>query len=80
MRQSLPTARVIYCGDGHNDLCPALSLGPGDVVLARQGHALERLIAGRAAAGGGEQRVLATVRVWSSHDELFKLAQEAAAM
>ena len=28
--------RTIYCGDGANDLCPALRLGPQDVVLARK--------------------------------------------
>ena len=26
----------MYCGDGANDLCPALALAPGDVVLARK--------------------------------------------
>ena len=36
LRAALPYQRVIYCGDGANDLCPALALSPSDVVLARQ--------------------------------------------
>ena len=36
LRAALPYQRVIYCGDGANDLCPALALSSSDVVLARQ--------------------------------------------
>lgn len=34
--QGLPYKRVIYCGDGANDLCPALALREQDVLLARR--------------------------------------------
>jgi RNA polymerase II subunit A small phosphatase-like protein len=49
--------RIVYVGDGANDLCPALCLGADDVVLARAGHPLAALIAEMnttaAAASGG---------------------------
>ncbi len=32
----LPYKRIVYCGDGANDLCPALALGEQDVLLARR--------------------------------------------
>ena len=36
LRAATPYQRIVYCGDGANDLCPALALAPGDVVLARK--------------------------------------------
>ena len=43
---------LVYAGDGENDLCPALGLGPGDALLVRTGRGLERLLLERAAAAG----------------------------
>jgi hypothetical protein len=77
MRAAAPRRKVVYAGDGANDLCPALCLGPDDVVLARSGHPLEQLIAHRAKGGGG-RRVVAQVRIWHTHDELARLVQEVA--
>lgn len=79
MRAAAPRRKVVYAGDGANDLCPALCLGPDDVVLARSGHPLELLIAERAKGGGGDRRrVVAQVRIWRTHDELARLVQEVA--
>ena len=36
LRVATPYQHIVYCGDGANDLCPALALGPTDVVLARK--------------------------------------------
>ena len=36
LRAATPYQHIVYCGDGANDLCPALALAPGDVVLARE--------------------------------------------
>ncbi len=36
LRSAAPFKRIIYCGDGANDLCPALALLPSDYVLARK--------------------------------------------
>lgn len=32
LRQKPGFGRIVYCGDGANDLCPALTLGPDDYV------------------------------------------------
>jgi hypothetical protein len=39
------STRVAYIGDGSNDLCAARTLRPQDVVFARAGFALDRLLA-----------------------------------
>ncbi|KPI44282.1 Pyridoxal phosphate phosphatase PHOSPHO2 [Cyphellophora attinorum] len=36
--------RTVYVGDGFNDYCPALSLDTGDLLLVREGYALEKLL------------------------------------
>ncbi|XP_061432686.1 pyridoxal phosphate phosphatase PHOSPHO2-like [Lethenteron reissneri] len=72
--------RVIYVGDGGNDVCPALALLPGDVVLPRRGYQLERALAALEQAQPGA--VQATVVPWESGDEILEhvraLAQGAA--
>ena len=67
--------RVVYCGDGENDLCPALHLAPGDLVLARKGFGLHRLLTQRA-EGGTEQQCKAAVRLWGTHAELAELLRK----
>ena len=75
LRRATPYQRIVYCGDGANDLCPALSLTPSDVVLARAGHALARMIAERASSGDEDARVVARVLLWRDHEELCSLVQ-----
>ncbi|PNW73435.1 hypothetical protein CHLRE_14g631850v5 [Chlamydomonas reinhardtii] len=41
--------QVVYVGDGRNDLCPCLALGPHDVAMPRVGFALQKLLAAAAA-------------------------------
>ena len=36
LRAARPFQRIVFCGDGANDLCPALTLGPDDTVLVRK--------------------------------------------
>ena len=36
--------RIIYCGDGQNDLCPSLDLRAQDALLARRDSSLHRLL------------------------------------
>ena len=36
LRAATPYQHIVYCGDGANDLCPALALAPTDTVLARK--------------------------------------------
>ena len=63
---------IVFCGDGANDVCAALSLGPGDHVLARRGHSLADYLQ-EAATKPGMQQATASVQLWSSHDELCRL-------
>lgn len=58
--------RVLYVGDGGNDLCPAQSLGPEDVVFVRAGYALEKLLQDPEV----QATVTARVHVWSDAAEL----------
>jgi len=81
LRKRADYKRIIYLGDGANDLCPALNLRPGDTVLARKGYPLAKLFTkilendGRAEDG---RRILAQVHMWENHDELLKLVQQTA--
>lgn len=61
--------RVAYVGDGGNDLCPAQSLGPQDVVFVRAGYALEKLLQDPQV----QQTVTARVHVWSSAAEIAEV-------
>ena len=70
--------RVVYCGDGENDLCPTLHLAPGDLVLARRGFGLHRLLTQRAEMRH-ERQCKATVRLWGTHAELAELLRKHAA-
>jgi pyridoxal phosphate phosphatase PHOSPHO2 len=66
--------RTIYVGDGSNDLCPSLSLLPSDLVLARDGYSLQKLIA-KAKNGPEEQseKVTAQVKTWTTQRELGEM-------
>ena len=70
--------RVVYAGDGANDICPALALGPSDVVLAKAGHALAKYAAA-AAADKSVPQLAAPVYVWDSHEQLAQLVRQHAA-
>lgn len=67
--------RIVYAGDGANDICPALALREGDVLLARAGHALARYAEAAAGSAGGVQPVRAQVHFWSNHDQLAALVE-----
>ncbi len=67
--------RVVYAGDGANDICPALALGPEDVVLAKAGHALARYVEA-ARADKSLQQPAASVYVWDTHEQLAQLVRQ----
>ena len=73
LRTRAPYRRIIYCGDGANDLCPALNLCPGDAVLARKGYDLDLLIQKRSRTS---DKVQAEVHVWETHQQLFQLLRK----
>lgn len=66
--------RTIYVGDGSNDLCPSLSLSPSDLVLARDGYRLQKLI-DKAKIDPEEQteKVTAQVKTWTTQRELGEM-------
>ena len=76
--------RILYCGDGANDVCASLALGPRDVILARSGHFLADYLQKAAAAVGKAdaassaptRQPQASVMYWSTHEELSKLVQQ----
>lgn len=75
LRVERPFARVVYAGDGAGDLCPALSLGPGDVLLARRRHRLAAILDERRAQGlsvGG-----ARIELWDTAEDLRRLVAHA---
>jgi len=61
--------RVIYVGDGSNDLCPVLRLRSQDTVLCRRHRALEKLIAGYEEEG----RLKCQVRYWAGAWEVEEI-------
>jgi hypothetical protein len=67
--------RIIFAGDGANDICPALTLGPDDVVLAKAGAALARYIAA-SKADTSMRQVRAAVCTWDSHAQLAQLVKQ----
>jgi len=67
--------RVVYGGDGANDVCPALQLRACDVLLVRRGHGLAAYLAA-AAVDASLRQVLASVYYWDSHEELAGLVQQ----
>ncbi len=57
--------KVVYVGDGKNDLCPASRLKRNDVVCARIGYTMEQLLK------GDKMRLKADVRFWQSGCDIF---------
>ncbi|KAM9844289.1 putative phosphatase phospho1 isoform 1-T1 [Aulostomus maculatus] len=67
-----PYQRVFYVGDGANDFCPALSLGPRDVVFPRRDFPMHRLITETHEAMPGEFKAV-TVPWVNAEDVLQRL-------
>ena len=73
LRRRTRYGRVVFAGDGANDLCAALALERGDVVLPRRGHALAALLEQAQAKG----ELKASLVEWDTHDELAALVERA---
>ncbi|KAF5830891.1 hypothetical protein DUNSADRAFT_13901 [Dunaliella salina] len=65
--------RIIYAGDGSNDVCAAMALDAGDVVLARKGHPLGHWAA--AVSNSQNKATQATMHLWGTHGELERLVK-----
>lgn len=79
--------QTVYVGDGGNDFCPSLSLADSDLVLVRDGLALQKLIDNAASAsdeserqGSGTEKdppltekVIAQTKMWKTQSELGEM-------
>ncbi|KAJ3607879.1 hypothetical protein NHX12_024930 [Muraenolepis orangiensis] len=76
-RGGLAFRRVLYVGDGANDVCPSLALGPGDVVFPRRDFPMHRLLEAAAGAGGAVSGgpLKAQVVPWSSGEDVVACLQ-----
>lgn len=63
-----PYQRVFYVGDGANDFCPALALGPRDIAFPRRDFPMHRLITETHEAMPGEFK--AVTAPWVSAEEV----------
>ncbi|XP_029383502.1 probable phosphatase phospho1 [Echeneis naucrates] len=59
-----PFQRVFYVGDGANDICPSLALGPRDTAFPRRGFPMHRLLQGM-------QQFKANIVPWDSGEDIM---------
>ncbi|XP_015230237.1 PREDICTED: phosphoethanolamine/phosphocholine phosphatase [Cyprinodon variegatus] len=64
-----PYQRIFYVGDGANDFCPALALGPRDVAFPRRDFPMHRLITETHEAMPGEFKAVTVP--WVSAEEVI---------
>ena len=73
-------SRVVYIGDGSNDLCPGLTLRAQDYLLPRKGFSLwKKLEKMRLKQGTSGRQVAASVVGWDSGVEIRTLLENIAA-
>ncbi|XP_010773720.1 probable phosphatase phospho1 isoform X1 [Notothenia coriiceps] len=65
-----PYQRIFYVGDGANDFCPALALGPRDVAFPRRDFPMHRLITETHEAMPGEFKAVTVP--WASGEEVVQ--------
>lgn len=58
--------RVVYVGDGKNDLCPCLRLGQSDIAFPRHGYALAEALC------DSNQEMNASVHIWKNGEEIIE--------
>jgi len=59
-------SKVIYVGDGKNDLCPSLKLSENDIIFPRRGYNLEKAIL----ENKGEFTLKGKVVYWTDADDI----------
>ncbi|KAL3053408.1 hypothetical protein OYC64_005861 [Pagothenia borchgrevinki] len=65
-----PYQRIFYVGDGANDFCPALALGPRDVAFPRRDFPMHRLITETHEAMPGDFKAVTVP--WASGEEVVQ--------
>ena len=66
--------RVVFVGDGSNDIHAAAVLLPGDLVLARAHHPLGRWVQQQQQQQGGKE-LRAEAYLWATYEELLALVE-----
>ncbi|XP_043219719.1 pyridoxal phosphate phosphatase PHOSPHO2-like [Amphibalanus amphitrite] len=61
--------RVLYVGDGKNDVCPCLKLGKNDVIFARAGYRLEEELK---KMQDNNKKIDAEVVIWHDANVIFE--------
>jgi pyridoxal phosphate phosphatase PHOSPHO2 len=68
--QSRKVSRVIYAGDGENDLCPILRLHSHDFALIRSGHSLDACLRDKPEI---RQQIRAKIIPWATGNDLLAI-------
>ncbi|XP_068162040.1 probable phosphatase phospho1 isoform X2 [Antennarius striatus] len=69
-RGGAPFHRVFYVGDGANDVCPSLALGPRDTAFPRRDFPMHRLLQAQA------PKVKANVVPWVSGEDIVDVLKK----
>lgn len=64
---------IFYIGDGLNDYCPILRLGPTDYGLAREGFALQKKLRSQLDRGETKNEINATIKYWANGNDLKQI-------
>lgn len=70
--QGVSYARVVYIGDGGNDVCPVISLKKNDVAMVRRGYTLEKTVT---KMSQNLDSIVPSVVIWSSGIEIISHLQ-----
>lgn len=65
--------RIVFCGDGANDLCAVLCLRETDTALVRSGYKCYQLLKEREVLGTAAAQPACSLEYWSTQDELAGL-------
>ncbi|XP_068101670.1 pyridoxal phosphate phosphatase PHOSPHO2 [Hyperolius riggenbachi] len=58
-------SKIVYVGDGSNDLCPVTFLKKGDIAMPREGYSLQESIAKKM------ELIDSSISVWSTGNEIL---------
>jgi hypothetical protein len=66
-------SRIVFCGDGANDVCAVLCLRAHDVAFVRDGFRCHTILRERAQRGAALEQPVCTIKPWQSQVELANL-------
>ncbi|XP_068585402.1 probable phosphatase phospho1 [Cebidichthys violaceus] len=75
-RGGAPFQRVFYIGDGANDVCPSLALGPRDTAFPRRDFPMHRLLLEMSQAAKSKANIVPWVSGEDIVDSLKKIMEE----